>query len=182
MVPTPEVLDDSSPVPHPCPLPQSEWDKANQSAEASRFHRAFVAMSCITAVLINEPRVLYPVLLFTAVALVTSSRYEPTILFYRHLLVQGLGGDPWKIQEDDTGKYLLGNAVEKFVFTVMSLFLLAGLYLQARGAEFWIVPVAVVAAGMTLAATTGICLMGLCFVQMRKLFARPGRSGSEQGV
>lgn len=155
-----------------CPLSPSKMDKANQSAEASRFHRTYVALSCILAVLFNTPGILYPVMVFTAVALVTSSRFEPTILFYRFVLVRILGRDPWRITEDGSFKYLLGNAAEKFISTVMSVFLFAGLYLQSCGATFWIVPVAVVAAGMTLAATTGICVVGLAFVQARKLVSR----------
>jgi len=147
-------------------------DKANQSAEASRFQRSYIALCCIFAVLFKEPGILYPVMVSTLITLLSSTRYEPSVLFYRYILIKVLGREPWPISEDASGKYLLGNSAEKFIFTVMGLFVFAGLYLQACGAGFWIVPVAIVAAGTSLAATTGICLMGVSYIQVRKLFSK----------
>ncbi len=153
-------------------LTKAKPDKANQSAGASRFQRSYIALSCILAVLFKEPRILYPVMVFTLITLISSTRYEPSVLFYRHILIKIIGREPWPISECASGKYLLGNSAEKFMFSVMGLFLFAGLYLQACGAGFWVVPVAIVAAGTSLAATTGICLMGLAFIQARKLFSK----------
>lgn len=153
-------------------LTKAKKDKANQSAEASRFQRSYIALSCILAVLFKEPAALYPVMVSTLITLLSSTRFEPSVLFYRHILIKVLGREPWPISEDASGKYLLGNGAEKFIFTVMGLFIFVGLYLQACGAGFWIVPVAIVAAGMSLAATTGICMMGVSYIQMRKLFTR----------
>ncbi len=142
---------------------------ANDSAEATRFQRSGIALCTILAVMLNEHRFLYPVFASIVISLATSSRFEPSILFYRYMLVKILGKDPWPISEDATGKYLLGNAAEKFIFTMMGLVLLSALLLYTHGSQYWVIPAAIVAAGTSLAATTGICLMGLAFIQARKL-------------
>lgn len=152
-------------------LTKVKKDKANPSAEASRFQRTYISLSCIFTVFFDEPMILYPLMVSTVIALLTSTRYEPSVLIYR-ALVKILGRDLWKISEDNSGKYLLGNSAEKFIFTVMGCFLLGGIYLEQIGAHLWIVPVAIVAAGMTLAATTGICFMGLAYIHARKLFTK----------
>ncbi len=145
-------------------------DKANQSAEASRFQRAYIAASCILAVFVGDPRFIYPLMVSIVITLLTSTRFEPSVLIYRYIIVKALRRDIWKISEDGSGKYLLGNSAEKFIFTVMGSFLFLGIYLQHIGAGFWIIPMAMVGAGMSLAATTGICFMGLAYVHMIKLF------------
>lgn len=141
----------------------------NDSAEASRFQRSYVALCTILAIVLNEHRLLYPPMVSIGILLVTSSRFEPSVLFYRYVLIKILGKDPLPITEDATGKYLLGNAAEKFIFSVMGLVLLSALFLYTHGSQYWIIPAAIVAAGTSLAATTGICLMGLAFIQARKL-------------
>jgi len=53
----------------------------------------------------------------------------------------------------------------------MGIFLAFALYLYSAGYTLWVIPVAIVAAGTSLSATTGICLMGLTFIQAKKLVA-----------
>lgn len=154
-------------------------DKANQSAEASRFQRFYIALSCLLAIFLDEPRILYPLMVSTAITLLTSTRYEPSVLIYRYILVKIIGREPLPISEDGAGKYLLGNSAEKFIFTCMGLFLCTGLYLQTLGAPYWVVPEAFVAAGMSLAATTGICFMGLAWIHIQKLFSTPSNMETE---
>ena len=159
-----------------CPMTATKKDKANQSAEASRFQRIYLALSCILAVFIDEPAFIYPLMVSIVITLITSTRFEPSVLIYRYILVKLYGKEIWNISEHNSGKYLLGNSAEKFIFTVMGLFLFGGLYLQSLGADFWIFPVAMVAAGMSLAATTGICFMGLAYIHTRKLFSKSSQS------
>lgn len=167
MAQTDQLISDCVPRETSLPNPAEKKDKANPSAEASRFQRSYIALSCILAVLSNEPGLLYPVMLSVVMTLLISTRYEPSVLFYRYFLVKIIGRDLWRISQDASGKYLLGNTAEKFIFAVLGSFVFAGLYLAAHGAAFWMVPVAIVAAGTSLAATTGICLMGLVFIKTR---------------
>ncbi len=148
---------------------QTSFFAANDCAEASRFQRAGIALCTLLAVMLNEHRLLYPILISFGISLLTSTRFDPFVLFYRHVLVKILGKDPWPITEDATGKYLLGNAAEKFIFSMMVLVLLSALFLYAHGSQYWVIPAAIVAAGTSLSATTGICLMGLAFIQARRL-------------
>jgi hypothetical protein len=154
-----------------CPI-SAVKDKSNQSAEASRFQRFFIALSCILAVFVDDPRFIFPLMVSTVITLLTSTRFEPSVLIYRYIITKIFRRDLWKISEHGSGKYLLGNSAEKFIFTVMGLFLFLGIYLQHSGAGFWVIPVAMVGAGMSLAATTGICFMGLAYIHMRKIFTK----------
>jgi hypothetical protein len=140
--------------------------RGNDCAEASRFQRFYIALLCILAVLLDDPRFIYPVTVSVVVILLSSTRYEPSVLFYRHVVFRVIGQHPWPIAPDAGGKYLLGHGTEKFVFAVMGFLLALAIYLSETRFDLWVVPVAAMAAGVSLAATTGICLMGIVYMKL----------------
>lgn len=143
----------------------------NQSAEASRFHRASLAICCILSVLLNEPMYLYPVVFSTFILVIFSSRFEPFMLFYKYVMVKIIGRDPWPISEEVAGRYLMGRLAEKINCSSVGIIILAALALKFFGLSIWVVPVAVIAAGISLAATTGVCLIGILTAKIEKLFS-----------
>jgi len=160
------------PIPgkHCCPLYVDDA-KANRSAEAARFQRFMIASSCISALLANKPACIYPVLLSTLILLCTSSRLDLFVLFYRYVLRKIIGRDLFPVAEKDARRYLPGNAAEKFVFSVLTSLMFLGLYLHHLHSIFWAVPIAIVAVGVSLAATTGFCTMAVLFRKTRKYLA-----------
>ncbi len=153
-----------------CSLSTSVDDRCNQCAEASRFHRFYMALCSILAVLLNEPIYLYPVVVSILMLVIFSSRYEPSMLFYKHVLLKITGRHPWPIPEDIAGRYLVGRIAEKVNCASVGMIILLGLVLEALGFSLWVVPVAIVAAGISLAATTGVCLLGILVAKIGKFF------------
>ncbi len=148
--------------------PAGPIGRGNACAEASRFQRFYIALSSILAVLLDDPRYIYPVSVSVAVVLLVSTRYEPSVLFYRHVVFRIFGGHPWPIAPNARAKYLLGHGTDKFVFAVMGVMLALAVYLSQAQFDLWLVPVAVIAAGSSLAAVTGICFMGIVYLKLRK--------------
>ena len=135
---------------------------------AIKFQRLTISATCLLSVLFGTPVPLYFVLLTILLGLAYGSRYDGLVLIYKRFVVPAIGKDLFSFEGKTTGLFLLGLDVETFLYTMMSIFIVIGITLAGLGESIWILPISIIAAGMGLAGTTGICLMSILYLQVRK--------------
>ncbi len=135
---------------------------------AIKFQRLMTSATCLLSVLFGTPVPLYLLLLTILPGLVYGSRYDGLGLIYKRLVVPAVGKNMFSFEGKSTGLFLLGLDVETFLYSVISIFILTGVMLAEFGQPIWILPISIVAAGMGVAGTTGICLMSILYLQVRK--------------
>lgn len=138
---------------------------------AVKFQRLIIALICLMSVLFRTPLPLYLIIVTTLPGIFLGSDRDGLVLFYRGVLQKIVGRSLFSFEGKATGLYLVGLEAETFIYSVMSIFIGTGIVLSLMGVTLWILPIAIVAAGMALAATTGICLMSLFYLQVRKLWS-----------
>ncbi len=144
--------------------------RASTDPAGVKFQRIVISMVCLGCVLFKTSVPLLFILFTTIPAILFGTEKDGIIVFYRKCLVPILGRELFSFQGKATGLFLLGLEAETFQLTVMTTFISSSLGLSMVGNPFWPLPIAIVCAGMGLAGTSGFCLMGLFYLQMRKLW------------
>jgi hypothetical protein len=139
-------------------------------ADSVKVQRLLIAALCLVSVLFQTPVPLYFVVLSIVPGILYGMDKEGISLFYRKLVRPAMGRSLFTFDGKATGLYLLGLEAETFAYSMAFLFMTMGITLAVMGVSLWSVPIAMVAAGMALAGTTGICLMGLIYLKARTLW------------
>lgn len=133
------------------------------AASEARFQRMTIAILCMIAVVLNTPIPAYFILFTSLLAVVFSSKAEIIGLFYTEILKRILQRDLFGFAHIFPGSFLLDDETNRFIYYIYIVLQSIGIILYHLGTMWWVVPVAIVAAGTTLAATTGICGMAFLY-------------------
>lgn len=143
------------------------------SASAVRFQRASVAFLSVVAVSFNTPIPAYFIALTAGLDVLVSPKAELLGLFYRTVLKRIVKRDLFSFKHIFPGSFLLDPDAERFIFFIYIAFQGLGIFLYNLGIKWWTVPVAIVAAGTTMSAATGICLMAFMYALVKEWKNKP---------